>query len=84
MGPWPRMLRFVGSHPSRRRLSSMVWLSRPLFPPSPITVCRVPLHTDRCQCNLNTCRLFQGIFKPLKRRSPILPLHLLTLRGMSP
>ena len=27
MGPWPRMLRLVGSHPSRRRLSSMVWLS---------------------------------------------------------
>ena len=27
MGPWPRMLRLVGSHPSRWRLSSTVWLS---------------------------------------------------------
>ena len=26
MGPWPCLLRWVGSRPSRRRVSSMVWL----------------------------------------------------------
>ena len=34
MGPCPRMLRLVGSHPLRRRLSSMVWLSTTTYKPN--------------------------------------------------
>ena len=39
MGPWPHMLRLVGSHPSQRTLSSMVWLST--------TTCMPNLHRKR-------------------------------------